>query len=521
MATRRGTHPRNQPQGRWAKAAGGFGEGLQQVMAMLLQGEMAKDQDERRYGQQMALQGAESERELLDSLMAGVMDGSQDPSQAAAIFPEMDFAAIQPPMPRRRAFTSVQEQIDKASTPEDISDTGSILARTQPQVDLPGLTHLLEAAGLTPDALLGTPEMQPDVAALARQANTKREALRRKPTTLAPRARPDGSVVNEGVSLYGPGVETQLSAEAQGALEGLKRRSIAGTDFSPEETGRRQGQQEGARLDVVGPALTAQAGREAESRARGAFNVDFSPQAVNARVNEANRKSAFNIDMGARSQLDVARQMLDVKMKEAENALLLLPREQQTKAWADDLYTTQKDSDLGLRDVGQLKTLYAKAKPHMDEMFSVQAGGVVAGIAQNRLPRGALHPDVQAYLDAWEFLKPRIARSVGQVGNFTEQEQARAGLGAPDLTDHAQGLGDEKFDRLEALFSIGPELATLRQPGMPAMSNDTRRQVVEQRVAAAVAEIRRRRQGTGQGTGQVPRPGDLRLNGQGLNPIRP
>ncbi|NBV25644.1 MAG: hypothetical protein EBS05_27540 [Proteobacteria bacterium] len=129
--------------------------------------------------------------------------------------------------------------------------------------------------------------------------------------------------------------------------------------------------------------------------------------------------------------------------------------------------------------IGQLRALWSDAQPELERQLKANPDWLVQ-LRQGYVPRSMQPESVRKYLDLLESARPRLARAMGNVGNFTEQEQARAGFIAPDSIDAANGgrTAEDKFTRLEKLFMAAPSIALRQKPGSKPITAEEMNSIV-------------------------------------------
>jgi uncharacterized protein YdeI (YjbR/CyaY-like superfamily) len=279
---------------RGRKFVSGVGKGLSDVMSYLLAENSREQQQVRMLNRQSLLSEQNTLQQLTAQAQEKVANGEWTPEQAEAMLASRGVTAdpgaitsMQPPLARRKVFSEVGDRIGSATTPETVPMELEIMnaANAAGAPNIRGLIQMASAAGMDPAAFMG--ETPTEVQSMAQTAGAKRRALRERPTQFVEQQTPEGGSVQTPVSLYGGPVSTKLTAADRGRLSGVEKMAELVAGPTPEMMGTRKGLEEAAQLNVAGPSRARQAGAEAQAGAQGRFNVEFSPQAQGARINEA------------------------------------------------------------------------------------------------------------------------------------------------------------------------------------------------------------------------------------------
>jgi hypothetical protein len=197
-------------------------------------------------------------QKILDELAQG-----GDPASAASRISARTGRQVDPlslesvrPSPRRRMEKAVGEGIDKATSPEMIDSDETIAGKARTEgLALPAFAY----EGMEPTSYAGTPDPFEYTGGISREfgerAGAKRRSLMEKPSKQVTVTHPDLSETTQFVSEYGDPIQTKPDAATMGKGKG------AGTV---------------AELDTAGPALAAQAGREASARTRAQLAAELS-----------------------------------------------------------------------------------------------------------------------------------------------------------------------------------------------------------------------------------------------------
>lgn len=279
----------------------GAGEGLSNISQMLLKA-VLQDSMQSRYDKRAhdtALATADRQREgnidqvLSQLLKEGATNGNVDPNQIAAVSELLgrgaDPEALERAMPaRRRLETNIGKAIGDAKSPEDVPGDLDIIS----QAKSTGVNDLFPSDYLAENALTDNPfgNSPEPVADMGARAGAKRRALMEKPTQFITQQTETGAEQSVPASLYGGPVSTKPDAMTQGAIKGT------------EEVGL---------LGVAGDARAGQKGKEAKATQ----DVELSPEAVDARVNEAARTEAAKMATALPYQMKLAQQkaLLDIQ----------------------------------------------------------------------------------------------------------------------------------------------------------------------------------------------------------------
>ena len=453
MAKRRALH----------RALSGLGEGLGQASSYLFrqtQQERMQDRyDERQAKTQEAIDArtAAGQKAMADraeeaatrTAILGILDklsaGDSDPEQAAATLAMLTKSNVDPaslegmrPSTHRRLSKQFDESISKATSPEGVPTDDDVLtfARGDSGMKIPGAL----------DEMSGDPfgPFRPEVRAKSEQAGAKRRSLTAADTDLIDTVDPvTGEPRKQRVQKRGPemtgGMSVGPTSAQAAALEGAKQNTIEN-------------------LTRQGKAKTAGA------------------------VSGASKTAEINAQMANASKI------IDFETKKALAAIQTAGSEVEVKEWGKQIADARLAANSVMPVIGQLRLLWEKAQPQIEAMASKNSE-VLAQVEQGTLPRSLLPTDVRKYLDFLEAARPRLARAMGNVGNFTEGEQARAGYIAPDFIDGVNGgvTGYDKLDRIEQLVLAAPSIAQRNRPGSKPMTGDE--------INAIVAAQRRAKQG--------------------------
>ncbi|NDF00867.1 MAG: hypothetical protein EB034_21760, partial [Verrucomicrobia bacterium] len=157
---------------------------------------------------------------------------------------------------------------------------------------------------------------------------------------------------------------------------------------------------------------------------------------------------------------------IDFETQKAMASMQTVATEKEYGEWGKQIADAKVAASTAMPVIGQLRALWSDAQPELERQLKANPDWLVQ-LRQGYVPRSMQPESVRKYLDLLESARPRLARAMGNVGNFTEQEQARAGFIAPDSIDAANGgrTAEDKFTRLEKLFMAAPSIALRQKPG--------------------------------------------------------
>ena len=447
---------------KWQAALSGLGEGIANVSNMYLQ-RSERDRQSNLIGQR---QLADDQRKFEQAINLAITKNEMTPEQGAAMLaaqgikPNADRLQSVRPSLRSRMELVLGPEIAKATTPEMVPDDQRVQSIGRGQG---GFDPMFQ--GPMPEGEEAFAGFAPEVREYRAQAETKRRSLRSAPTESLDVVEPTtGATSRQFVSKYSDPIQTKPASAQQGVLAG---------------------QQTVSELGVSGPAKAEQAGREATATAKARDAVENSPSAINARVSEAGRKAGASKTAEINAQIANAEKLIDFETKKALASLATEAQTVETREWAKSISDARTSANDGIRVLGQLRALFEKAQPEIEKMAAIEGGGMLQQldlqVQQGWRPRGTLPESVRLYLDFLEAARPRLARMMGNVGQFTEAEQARGGFLVPDFVDAVNGgrTGREKLDRIEAVFMAAPTIAKMSKPGSAPMTADQISAVVD------------------------------------------
>jgi hypothetical protein len=443
----------------------GMGNASNVLLRQVLQDRGADRTDARTRETQKLLLGRQQQmaetNAVLGLLQEAMKDNNLDPDQLDAFISMLDTseegatpeastrrrATLDRLVPaRRRLEGTIGKAIGDAASPEAVPSDQDVIGMAAARgVALPPAW----SEGMIPadnDPFANSPI---EVRELGERAGVRRRALREKPTETVTGTNDLGAEFTQMLSPYAlqePFATSPTSAR-QGALEGEK--TIG-------------------KITTSGQVEADQAGKVAGATAKATQDVEMAPGAVDARVKEAGRKSAATTAAEINTRIANGQKLIDFETKKALAAMQLVGNETEHREWGKQIGEARAAASSALPVLGQLRALWETAQPEIEQMMKGSpAGELTAQIAQGIIPRGVLPTNVRKYLDLLEAARPRLARAMGNVGNFTEGEQTRAGFVAPDFLDAANGgaTGYDKLDRIEKLFLAAPSIAQRQKPG--------------------------------------------------------
>ena len=408
----------------WQRALSGLGVGMANVGETLARRKTWEDQQDRLDERASASAEAVSKRGEEAATRAQVLDAIKslgegaDPEQVSALIGVLTGRTPAPgsldllrPSPRRRMEQAVGGKISGATSPESIPDDSAILSAGRRV----GLTDPIEWPIPGGQVEIADPyvEFTPEVREYGDLAKTRRRTLENAPTEKITGKTPEGADFVQLVT--------------KGALAAPFK-----TSPTSAEQGRLAGTADAARLGASGEALAKQAGAERKA----VLAVENAPEEIQKRIDEA-RKKAFATESGnINARVSNSKQLIELETQKALAQMQLDPIKAQNTAWGEQIAKARESASSAVPILGQLRKLFEVAQPEMEAMFKKnpkETRELAAQLAQGIMPRGALPTNVRKYVDLLEAARPRLARAMGNVGNFTEGEQARAGYIAPDF----------------------------------------------------------------------------------------
>lgn len=289
-------------QRRWQSALAGLGAGITNagdiLLRTMMQDRLQSRIDDRAAKNAEAIAKRQSEAQTTTDVQKIIDEVAQggDPASAAARISIRTGTPLDPqmleslrPSPRRRMEKSVGEDITKANTPEQVPDDATIagIAKTQ-GLALPDFAY----AGIEPSSQAGTPS----------------DPNYRDPFE------------------YSGGIAREFGDRAAARRKSLDVPELV--DFVDPMTGAK-GKKAVSRRDpsmqagmALGPTADEQAAFEAKSegaKAKARQDVELSPEAINARVGEAGRKSSAE----ARAKLQAELNAMGLTSQQQQAALAL------------------------------------------------------------------------------------------------------------------------------------------------------------------------------------------------------
>ena len=421
-------------------------------------------------------QQSNAERAAVMSIRQAVAEGKLEADAAAALIGQatgnpQDPASLESvrPSPQRRMAPSM-ESVTGAKNLTDIPPDEAIAASGRSAgLGMPQEWLIPGASTNDPFAEFGGDERGSAVRQVGEVAGARRRSFSDAPTWTEFEDPITGAKGKRTIAMSDPNAATGITlgptAEQRGALEGT---------------------QEATKTEVAGPARTAQVGAEAQARQ----DVELAPAAVNARVNEAGRRAGASKTAEINAQIQNAQKIIDFETKKAMATMQTVATEKEYGEWGKQIADAKGAASSAIPIIGQLRALWADAQPELEKALKANPDLMVQ-LAQGYLPRSFLSEKTRKYLDLLESARPRLARVMGNVGNFTEGEQQRAGFVAPDFLDAANGgrTAEDKFTRMEKLFLAAPSIAQRQRPGSAPITGAEIQQFLDQWTPAKEGDI--------------------------------
>lgn len=465
----------------------GLGEGLANIGPLMMrhatQSSMdaraersaeAADLRQQKSAEAVALrQQQNAERAAVLQIRQAIAEGKLDPEQGAALIGQVTGNAQDPeslesvrPSPQRR-MAPTMEDIDKATTLTGV--------RTDESIRSSGRTAGLfdpSFQGPMPEGEESFAGFDPSVREVGKVAGARRRSFLDAPEKVT-RTNPDTGR-NEMITT---------------SLGQLQNEPLA-MGPTPEQAGVFKGQEENAVLGIVGDARATQLGKEAKSAAQARQDVEMSPNAINARVSESARKAGASKTAEINAQIANAQKIIDFETQKAMANMRVVATEKEYGEWGKQIADAKSAASSAMPIIGQLRALWADAQPELERALKHNPD-ISVQIAQGYMPRAFLSEKTRKYLDLLESARPRLARVMGNVGNFTEGEQQRAGFIAPDFLDAANGgrTAEDKFTRMEKLFLAAPGIAARQRPGSAPITAEEMQQLIDRWTPAKEGDI--------------------------------
>ena len=434
------------------KLLAGLGEGISNLGLMLYRDRTQDRMDKRAAAAQKAVLDRQTTNAENASLMGLVAELAKNPDlDPSALDTMAELLGREAPKGlgekvspmRRRLESTVGKPIDAATNLAGVPTDESILGMSAAR----GATVDPMFTGPMPEGEESYAGAPAEVRELGRRAGARRRSFRQAPGDPFTRITESGSEETFAPSLDDlvGGITTKPSAARQGALKAEEETSL---------------------LSGVGPARAKQAGAEATSAAQGRIDVEMSPKAVNARVSEAGRTSGVKKTAEINAEIANAQKIIDFETQKAMAKMQTVATEKEYGEWGKQIADARASASSAMPIIGQLRALWQDAQPDFEAALKANPDFLVQ-LAQGWAPRSVMTEPIRKYLDLLESARPRLARVMGNVGNFTEGEQQRAGFVVPDALDAANGgrTATDKFDRMEKLFMAAPSIAQRQRPG--------------------------------------------------------
>jgi hypothetical protein len=187
---------------------------------------------------------------------------------------------------------------------------------------------------------------------------------------------------------------------------------------------------------------------------------------VNKRVNEASRTSFVQKTAQINAELAKAKDIIAFETEKAMANMKMVATEKEYGEWGKQIADAKAAANGAMPMIGQLKALWAQAQPEFERQLRGNPDYLVQ-LGESSFARSQQPEAIRKYLDLLDAARPKLARLMGNVGAFTEQEQARGGFLVPGPLDAANKgrTGDDKFRRIETLFMAAPSIAQRQRPG--------------------------------------------------------
>lgn len=452
----------------WQRALGGLGEGISNASQMLLRQQIQDKGNENILRRQIEADNRQFTEQLQQAVAENKITPEQAIAQAAGRGITLDKARLSlvRPTARKRLEPTLGKAISDAKSLEDVPSTADVASVGRSEGEfLPDEFMVPDALTNITDPLLGSsgPLQEYEV-----RAETRRRGFREKPTERVEVLTPTGGTEVQFISPYAGEVQAKPSAAQQGVFEGDKTKS---------------------KLATSGQAEAEQAAREKKATTQAGLDVENAPANVAGSARRegavAGARSAATTAAEINTKLQNAQKLIDFETQKALAQIQVTEKETAAREWSKSVVDASTAANQALPILGQLRLLWQDAQPELERMIAQSPVGpkeLMAQIAQGVVPRSMLPVNVRKYVDLLESARPRLARAMGNVGNFTEGEQQRAGYVAPDFIDAMDGgaTGYQKLDRIEQLFMAAPAIAKASRPGGRPLTADQINAIVDQ-----------------------------------------
>lgn len=462
----------------WQRALSGLGQGIANVSEFALKQGVQDRANQNILNRQIEMDNRNFKEELLKGLAKGDYTLDQIKAIAKGRGIPLDDAGLATTRPKLRSrLGALDEAIDKADKPEMVPSDERILSEGRKHDDafLPDEFMVADAMTNVDDPFAAA---SGELKESRSNAETKRKALRDAPTERYEVTNPDETKsVFYGPKFTEPVTLSSITAAQRGANTGTAKK---------------------AEIGVSGQAQADQAALERTATTQAGLNVENDPKNVAGSARRestiAGARTAASTAAEINTKLANAEKLIAFKTQEALAQIQVETQGVEAREWAQNVAAAQKSANDALPIVGQLRLLWQDAHPEIEKwarMSPVGTKEMAAQIAQGLIPRSVMPEAVRKYYDALEAARPRLARAMGNVGNFTEGEQERAGYVAADFIDAINGgaTGYEKFDRLENLFLAAPVIAKASRPGARPMTADQITAIVDQQKRASPGDV--------------------------------